>query len=273
LLYLFTETLLGFLLQAGHWDELGKLMECVYRVSYSLHNWQAATQWSCELALLAYRRGYRKEMSAWIQKASKSAEHCKDELLKAKLIRLEALLFYVRCEYEEAELSLSRAYDMYKKLDETTGMITVLNDRGELEERLGNIENARGYYSKALQIAEESEEAYRHRGECYNNLGELILLKKNVDESDLYKAKDWFEKALSVAKKFDWRELEASVRWNLAQVYEKAMDYKHSYIYARHSLEIQKQLGIRESEMNKSLNFLLYFADRLTDYETVKFTV
>ncbi|XP_022778083.1 tetratricopeptide repeat protein 28-like [Stylophora pistillata] len=147
---------------------------------------------------------------------------------------------------------------------------------------LGEIQNAKKYYQKALAIAieigdrEEESTTYRNLGVAFFSLGEYQTAKKYAEkalaiaieigdregEKSAYrdlgcvfhslgkyqKAKEYLEKALAIAIETGDREEEGGAYRNLGAVFSSLGEYQKAIVYQKKALAIAIEIGHREEE-------------------------
>jgi CHAT domain-containing protein/Tfp pilus assembly protein PilF len=136
-----------------------------------------------------------------------------------------------------------------------------LNNIGDIYRLWANLEQALGYYNKALAVADEYNLA-DVQATVYNNLGMLYKAKE-----DFPKALELFNKALGINKKLSDKALVSVNLSNIGETYRQLLDYDKAADYFLQALAIDKEIGIR-SRIAKRLNGVaLLFSDN-GDYAT-----
>lgn len=215
-------------------------------------------------------------------KAEKIYLKLNDKLGYANMLFNKGIIQYGINDYFGAELSLSKAYYVFKDSNEKDKLYGTLNQLGLVYNELKEYERAADYHLKALETVrkfnlqnEEHQEAV-----CYNNLGylyikqkkyeeasknfELALLDKTIinDDPELYSSlidnlaycrlqinnyqdlPRLFFEALKERKKLDNNTIVVGSYIHLSEYYQKINDNKTAIKYSDEALRIAKQSKI-----------------------------
>ena len=111
-----------------------------------------------------------------------------DEINSAIILLNKGIVQYSINEYLGAELSLSKAYYIFKNSDDKNKLYGTLNQLGLVYNELKEYERAADFHLKALSTVKEfnlqSEE--HQEAVCYNNLGYLYIKQKNYKKASEY---------------------------------------------------------------------------------------
>ena len=181
---------------------------------------------------LAYRlTGKFKDSLASFQKALKLVQAPEDEMILHNYIGLN--LFYMG-RWQEAEDHYLKAYQLSEKLNKRRMRATVANNLGLLYDRRGDYDKAIKFYNLSLELTDNEAE----KAVTYNNLA-LIYTNKG----DLKSAKEGFESAVKIARKYNKKRDLGTYLINLGEIYRKEKDLKKAESTLREGLEIVQQVG------------------------------
>ena len=111
------------------------------------------------------------------------------------------------------------------------------NLKGYIQEDMGNLDEARAYYLKALELAKQANYEYGWANSS-NNLGRLLTAKREFDLADKH-----FENAFDYFKRRGQLHNIASVRVNQAFLRYLSQRYQAAIAPAKEALEIFERLG------------------------------
>jgi signal transduction histidine kinase/Tfp pilus assembly protein PilF len=120
-------------------------------------------------------------------KAEKIYEKLNDDSNLANILLNKGIVQFKVGDYLGAELSLSRAYNIYKNTTEYNKLYDTLNQLGLVYNELKEFDKAIFYHTKALELVKKvnltdnQEEAV-----CYNNLGYLFIKQQKFGEGVKY---------------------------------------------------------------------------------------
>ena len=121
----------------------------------------------------------------YYRKAEKIYFKKNDEENGANILLNKSLVQYNVGDFLGAELSLSKAFYIFKSTDEKEKLYGVLNQLGLVYTELKEYDKAIFYYNKALKIVKDIRSLNQEHpvAVCYNNIGYLYLRQKNYDEA------------------------------------------------------------------------------------------
>jgi signal transduction histidine kinase len=156
-------------------------------------------------------------------------------LLKKGIVQLELNDFF------GADVSLTKAYNILKKTEDSQRIYATLNSLGTVSSELKDYDRAIQNYQKALDIviSEKLETNEHQSANCFNNIGLVYLELKNYEKAILYFNKALLEKKL----KKDNPLLYSSVIDNLAYSKLKNNNYKNIEKLFLESLKIRDSLN------------------------------
>lgn len=111
------------------------------------------------------------------------------------------------------------------------------NLKGYIQEQMGHVEEAKGYYLKALKLAQEAGYDYG-QAKTYNNLGRLLTW-----QGEFNKAEEYFEKAHNYSKRRGEISHLASVRVNQALLFLLSRQHQAAIEPAKEAADIFERLG------------------------------
>lgn len=238
-------------------------------------------------------------------KAEKIYSTIDDKENLAIILLNKGIVQYAINEYLGAELSLSKAYYIFKESDDKNKIYGTLNQLGLVYNELKEYERAADYHLKALAIVKEfnlqSEE--HQEAVCYNNLGYLYIKQKDYkkasenfelglkdktildDDPELYSSlidnlaycrmqlnddnqlpKLFFD-ALEVRKKLDNYTVVVGSYIHLSEYYQKKSDNLSAIRYSNEALRVA-----RESKIPINVILALKQASTVDDKNAVKYS-
>jgi tetratricopeptide (TPR) repeat protein len=120
---------------------------------------------------------------------------------------------------------------------------------GELSVHTKNYDEARGYYEKGMQFADDHPEI---NGRLLSGLGNLLMLTENWKE-----ALNYFSKALEISKNYENHLLESKLYTDVGNYYLKAGDHSSALENQNKSLEIR----LRENMVNPAITNYIQLAE------------
>jgi len=238
-------------------------------------------------------------------KAEKIYSKKNDKINLAIILLNKGIVQHIINEYLGAELSLSKAYYIFKETDDKNKVYGTLNQLGLVYNELKEYERAADYHLKALAIVKEfnlqSEE--HQEAVCYNNLGYLYIKQKDYrkagenfelglkdktildDDPELYSSlidnlaycrmqlnddnqlpKLFFD-ALEVRKKLDNYTVVVGSYIHLSEYYQKKNDNLSAIRYSNEALRVA-----RESKIPINIILALKQASVVDDKNSVKYS-
>jgi signal transduction histidine kinase len=235
-----------------------------------------------------YRAGYYKNTQVYDSafyyylKSEKIYSQLNDKLSLATILLNKGIVQSIVNDYLGAELTLSKAYYIFKDSNEKAKLYGTLNQLGLVCNELKEYERAADYHLKALETVREFNLQNEEHQEavCYNNLGylyikqkkyeeasknfELALLDKTIinDDPELYSSlidnlaycrlqinnyqdlPRLFFEALKERKKLDNNTIVVGSYIHLSEYYQKINDNKTAIKYSDEALRIAKQSKI-----------------------------
>lgn len=238
-------------------------------------------------------------------KAEKIYSKKNDKLNLAIILLNKGIVQHIKNDYLGAELSLSKAYYIFKETDDKNKVYGTLNQLGLVYNELKEYERAADYHLKALatvkQFNLQSEE--HQEAVCYNNLGYLFLKQKKYndaiinfelalkdnkildDDPELYSSlkdnlaycrmqinnyKDLpglFVEALNVRKKLDNYTIIVGSYIHLSEYYQKVNDINSAIKYSNEALRVA-----RESKIPVNIVLALKQASNVDDKNALKYS-
>jgi signal transduction histidine kinase len=127
-------------------------------------------------------------------KAEKIYLKLKDKANYANILLNKGIIQYSIGDYLGSELSLNKAYNRFKELNNTEKIYGTLNQLGLVSNELKEYDKAIFYHKKAIEVIQDFssiDDKKYYQSVCYNNIGYLYLKSKNFQ-----KAKFYFQEAL-----------------------------------------------------------------------------
>jgi len=181
----------------------------------------------------------------------------------------KGIVQYMVSDFLASELSLSRAYSIYKESDQKDKLYSTLNQLGLVYNELKEYDKAIFYHTKALEtVRKYNLEADGHQeGVCYNNLGYLYIKQKKYKE-----AIENFELGLKdklIIK--DDPDLYALLIDNLAYSRLQISDYKDLPDLFYQALEIRKKLKEPSVIVSSYIRLSEYYQKKNDNKNAIKF--
>ncbi len=178
----------------------------------------------------------------------------------ATILFNKGIVQYFASDYLGAELSLSKAYYIFKDSEEKDKLYGTLNQLGLVCNELKEYDRAIDYHEKALQVVKEFNLQNEEHQEavCYNNLGYLYIKQK-----EFLKAIPNFEAALQDKKIIDDDpDLYAFLIDNLGYCRLQTNNYKDLPNLFNEALEIRKKLNNYTVVVGSYIHLSEYFQKR-----------
>lgn len=123
----------------------------------------------------------------YYNKAEKIYFKIKDHVNAANILYNKSIVQYDVGDYLGAELSLSKAYRIYKNTKEKEKIYSVCNQLGLVYTEINEYDKAIFYYRKALEIVKDLNTLNQEHpvAVCYNNIGYLYLRQNKYDQAIL----------------------------------------------------------------------------------------
>jgi signal transduction histidine kinase len=193
-----------------------------------------------------------------------------DQLILANILLNKGIVQYLRSDFLGAELSLTRAYTIFKDSEKKDKLYATLNQFGLVYNELKEYDKAVFYHNKALETViefklqnEEHQEAV-----CYNNLGYLYLKQKNY-----LKAITNFEAALKDKTIInDDPDLYALLIDNLAYSRLQSSNYKDLPNLFFEALKIREKLNDPTVVVGSYIHLSEYYQKTNNTSESIKYS-
>jgi diguanylate cyclase (GGDEF)-like protein len=152
-------------------------------------------------------------------------------------------------DYPKALESLTLAYELLQKLvSESRSRLTNFISLGSLYHDMGNLSDARIFFSKARETSVTMQDALVE-AVALNNLANL-----DVKDKQWSAAQGRFQEALAIAQRMGAKQYEIDNLDGLGQVYVALEDFKRAADTHRTVLEVARDIGDREGELDALLN-------------------
>lgn len=193
-----------------------------------------------------------------------------DEINLAIISLNKGIVQYSINEYLGAELSLSKAYYIFKNSDDKNKLYGALNQLGLVYNELKEYERAADFHLKALATVKEfnlqSEE--HQEAVCYNNLGYLYIKQK-----DYKKASEYFDLGLKDKTIMnDDSELYSSLIDNLAYCRMQLNDDNQLPKLFYDALEVRKKLDNYTVIVGSYIHLSEYFHRKNDNLSAIKYS-
>jgi signal transduction histidine kinase len=228
------------------------------------------------IKIYRYKAGYFKNTQVFDSsfyyyiKGEKLSVEIKDNLNLANILLNKGIVQYEINDYLGAELSLSKAYYIFKELDDKNKIYGTLNQLGLVYNELKEYERAAEYHLKALATvkdynlqSEEHQEAV-----CYNNLGYLYIKQR-----DFKKASENFELGLKDKTVLDDDpELYSSLIDNLAYCRMQINDDNQLPKLFFDALDVRKKLDNYTVVVGSYIHLSEYYQKKNDNLSAIRFS-
>jgi len=181
------------------------------------------------------------------QKKQIANEKYKEALEKSKILELkkeeaQSLVGLANAADEVDIRSLEKAFEIFKKINDKSGMVKVLNQQGNYYCSSRNIKKGRTLLTKANKILEEIED---NRGLAYNcNIIGSVMIANG--SKDLGKIRELWKKSLTLYEKLEDSSGIADQLGQLAWLHINDGNFKEAMNNLKKALSIYKRLGNKE---------------------------
>ena len=196
----------------------------------------------------------------YYSKAEKIYFKLKDKANYANILLNKGIIQYSIGDYLGAELSLSKAYNFFKEIENFEKIYGSLNQLGLVYNELKEYDKAIFYHKKALSILDKSELADKNYfiAVTLNNIGYLYIKQKSY-----YKATLNFELALKDKNIVEYNpDLYAYLIDNLAYCRFHSNNYKDLPNLFYEALTIREKLNNQLGIINSKIHISEYFQKR-----------
>ena len=205
----------------------------------------------------------------FFSKAEKIYFKLNDQLVLANIYLNKGIVQYLVSDFLGAELSLTRAYAIYKDSDKKDKLYATLNQLGLVYNELKEYDKAIFYHTKALETVRNFKlESNEHQeAVCYNNLGYLYIKQKKYKEAIIN-----FESGLKdklIIK--DDPDLYALLIDNLAYSRLQISDYNDLPRLFFEALEIRKKLKEPSVIVSSNIRLSEYYQKQNNPKLAIKF--
>lgn len=149
-------------------------------------------------------------------------------------------------DYEKALFYGLRSKEIAELLDKPYSIANNYNNIGIIFNRMGDLENSKKYYLKALELNQELANREYYIGSNYNNIG-LIFRKTKQYDSALY----CFDEGLKYIKAPYGT---ATIYSNIGAIYYDLKLYDSAQYYHQNALSIQEENGFKEQMSLSMIN-------------------
>ncbi len=200
-------------------------------------------------------------------KAEKIYVKIRDDISLANILLNKGIVQSKAGDYLGAELSLTRAYNIYKNSNESEKLYDTLNQLGLVYNELKEFDKAIFFHSKALEVVEKYDlKSDQQRGVCYNNLGYLYLKQKKYPEAIAN-----FELGLNDKNVIeDDPDLYALLVDNLAYSRLQTSNYQNIPNLFYKALNIRKTTDNKSAVVNSYIHLSEYFQKINNSKESIK---
>ena len=200
-------------------------------------------------------------------KAEKIYVKIKDDLNLANILLNKGIVQSRVGDYLGAELSLTRAYNIYKDSNQSGKLYDALNQLGLVYNELKEYDKAIFYHTKALEVVQKYDlKNDQQRGVCYNNLGYLYLKQKKYKEAIAN-----FELGLNDKNVINNDpDLYALLVDNLAYARLQTSNYQNIPNLFYIALDIRKKTDNKSAVVNSYIHLSEYFQKVKNNKESIK---
>lgn len=205
----------------------------------------------------------------YFSKAEKLYFKQNNQLVLANIYLNKGIVQYMVSDFLGAELSLTRAYSIYKDSEYKDKLYATLNQLGLVYNELKEYDKAIFYHTKALETVRKYnlQNSEHQEAVCYNNLGYLYI-KQNKYRDAITN----FEQGLKDKRIInDDPDLYALLIDNLAYSKLKISDYEGLPNLFYEALEIRKKLGEPSVIVSSNIRLSEYFQSQNNTKKAIKY--
>jgi non-specific serine/threonine protein kinase len=156
-----------------------------------------------------WSRGYAREGRAWLDRALAVAVDVPAQL-RASALHAAGELTEELADYDAAIARFEAALAIRRELNETAGLVEVLNGLGIVLRNRGEFERAEAMHLEALALLEQADGPTRQLANSYNNLGAIAYYRGDSERTAHY-----WEQALAVLRSINDARAITSLLGNL----------------------------------------------------------
>jgi predicted ATPase/DNA-binding SARP family transcriptional activator len=158
-------------------------------------------------------------------------------LAQARALKGAGVLAWMQADYQQSSALFETSLDLFKQLDDKSGVASVTKNLGTIALHQGVYEQATALLQKSLGLRRELEDNWGIVI-CLNNLGATAGRQGKNNEAQHY-----YEEALALSREQGYKSLEATLLTNLGDVANTQDDVARAEALYRQSLALRRQLG------------------------------
>lgn len=189
------------------------------------------------------------------------ARESENKRSEANILRELGVVTYITGNPEGALKYWQIALEAFEVINEKNLMATTLSHIGIYYKNMGRPEEGLKYYSRALKIHRDVWKE-REIGNDLNNIGNIYL----DYFADYSKARENFEEALAIKKKYEEVTLQGIILGNIGICFKKQGDYQNALKYFNQAVKLGQEMN-QLSTVAKNLSDIGTLYDNVGSYE------
>ncbi|HEX6912619.1 MAG TPA: HD domain-containing phosphohydrolase [Longimicrobium sp.] len=210
-------------------------------------NSDAAGRAANGLGALSYAAGDLSEAEHLFLWAGELGRQANDEVLVGDTEQNLGILANIRGNLTEAQRRYESALEHMERAGLARGRIGALNNLGMLHVDLGRLDDADGYFQRALAIAEEAGDVVR-AGIVHINRAELFLAR-----GDLHRARESCDEGFEIFSRVNHAIRKAEALKFYGVIYRESGKLHLAEIHLRQAIEIAREEPLLEAETQREM--------------------
>lgn len=244
--------IVAFAWNAGLTSQIKEMCDLGYKKALSLNDFWNAGWFAKHVAWVFYSQKDLSNAKKWIDLMENAFETIDDNRCDANTIRLRALIERDLANYSEAKQLFGTVEALLRKFNSREDRAILLNDLGGWFEANNDFQNAERNFVDALKIcAEIDNKAFQATLLC--NLAQIA-----IKQSQLSKAKDYYEKSLLIAQQVEEKKQKAIAQAGLAYCYWQEGKFKNALV------NLNKAIPVFEKTIDRDLDSLTFIKNDIT---------
>lgn len=190
-----------------------------------------------QMGKICYTQGHFSQSLEFFLKADKIFGNANQPLLLAANLNDAGVLYYYMKQKDKAMNSYRKAIDLYKRLNNLTGQVTVLGNIGQLYEKRQLYDSAFYYQKLALNITEKLNNK-SEAAKIHENFGSIYEDLERYDSAYVH-----FKQSLDLYQKDRNKLGSIEVINNLGDILRKTGRYKESIVQTETALKLAEKMG------------------------------
>jgi tetratricopeptide (TPR) repeat protein/tRNA A-37 threonylcarbamoyl transferase component Bud32 len=194
------------------------------------------------IGTLNAQSGYRAKALEIFIEAAKISETYKLEFYTAVSFNRIGRLYAGMNDYKNALHYYQKSLALYKKIDDTPGVVALMINIGSVHKALKQYDKALDCFHQALHLKTQMDRGLREgASEILLNIGRVFF-----EKNDLHQAMENYQKALELGKQYKELPVEANCYHYIGKIILGKGDLNTSLTYFKNSLDIAKKIDAAE---------------------------